>query len=567
MTDDKWWESSPIVGNEPAPTASPDEWWKDSPVVSASPADVSSHSPKLPQTPSPNADLADEKTKPAEGYDFVYGKWRPPGWWQQQLSDMRKQETLRQYGEEGGLTHMARSVLSGGMFGWEPKAVGAIKGWWYGTPPEQEATSERQREDEFRRQHPAVDFAGKMAGGMSSFAAATPALEAAPVVGPGISAAGNAIDRVRQAYGWVPAAAASGAAIGAPIGALEAAGQDEPVGQGALTGALGGLIAGPAAEGVVRGVATGVAPWVSDYMIRRYANGGRETIGEMLASENPHAVGEGGGNAFGRLVKQAEDIGAGFPITGHQIRTAQTISKEVYNRDTINQVLQPIGEQLNADTPVGRPMIREMGDRIGAAYRSVEPNIRGMLDPPLRTTIQRIRNAVPRALQHDFDDTLDRILYSRVQPTNRLDGSDFRAVESELGQRAREIIGSSGSSFSERDLGRSLADVRDALFTMMARHSPASTTLQLQNINRAYSQLIPVEAAATAIGARGGVFSSAQLYNALRSTNQTARRRGIARGTANMQEDIEAAKDAMTKSVPDSGTPGRLELAGMATAL
>jgi len=450
-----------------------------------------------------------------------------------------------------------RSVLSGAMFGWEPKAIGALESLRTGAPVAETAMSERERQEQYRTEHPYASFAGNVAGGAAGMMAATPYLEAAPVVGAGMRMAGNALGRLRQTAGWVPGAAATGAAIGAPLGAIEAAGEDKSMGQGAVSGAIGGAIAGPVVEGAVRGVANTIAPWVSEHMAGRIAQGERPTIGETVASEDPHLVGEGG-NMLGRLMKTKEDVEAGFPIAGAPIRQAQQTSREVFNLNRINAALEPIGESIAPDTPVGRPMIREMGDRLGAAYNRLVPQIAGEVDAPLTHGIQMAETRVPAALRQDFGTEIDRIVISKSHPqTGELSGRDFKDAEAELRQAATEYMSSPNPS--DKRLGRAFADVRDELFAMMDRHNAPDVSERLRDINHGYSILIPIEKAAGSVGARDGVFNASQLYTALKATDQSARKRGFARGTAHLQEDIENAKQAMVKTIPDSGTPGRLE--------
>lgn len=455
---------------------------------------------------------------------------------------------------------VVRSALTGATFGWEPKIMGALPG---GEAAAETAMSERERQEKFRSEHPYANFALGTAGGAASLMGAGQVAAATPYVGPALAGAGNALGAIRNSVGWVPAAAATGAVIGAPLGAIEAAGEDKPIGQGAVSGAVGGALLTPGLEGAGRAISRAVAPWVSRHMAGEIADGARPTFGEAVASEDPHLPGQGG-NVLGRLFKSKEDVEAGYPIAGAPIRQAQQTSREIYNLDRINSALEPIGESIAPDTPVGRPMIREMGDRLGAAYNQLIPQISGEVDAPLTHSIQQAETRVPVALRQDFNNEIDRIVISKSHPqTGELSGQNFKDAEAELRQAAVENMSSPNPS--DRRMGRAFADVRDELFQMMDRHNTPDVADRLRAINHGYSMLIPIEKAAGTVGAKDGVFNASALFSALKATDQTARKRGFSRGTAQLQEDIENAKNAMVRTISDSGTPGRLETTLMGT--
>jgi hypothetical protein len=454
-----------------------------------------------------------------------------------------------------------RSFLTGATFGWEPKIMGALP--WTG-PAAEAAMSERERQEKFRSEHPYGNFALGAAGGAASLMGAGRIAAATPYVGGAMAAGGNALGAIRNSVGWVPAAMAGGAAIGAPLGAIEAAGEDKPIGQGAVSGAVGGALLTPGLEGAGRAIGRAVSPWVSKYMAGEIADGARPTFGEAVASEDAHLMGEGG-NALGKLIKGQEDVIAGLPLSGVNARQAQQLSRETMNRDMINKALEPISESIAPDTPVGRPMIKEMGDRLGKAYEDLIPRIRGSVDADLTTGIQKAEKTVPLSLRAEFQDITDRLVINNSDPlTGELSGKAFKNAESALREKALDLM-SSGDAF-HKDLGRAVGKVRDELFDMMDRHNTPDVVDRLRDINHGYSINVLMEKAAGFIGAKDGVFNASQLVSALKATDQSARKRGFSRGTAKLQDAIENAKAAMAPTINDSGTAGRSEIGGLAAA-
>jgi hypothetical protein len=574
MTSANWWESSPLVthpGNASRGVtgggAAAANWWESAPIVGQA-----IQSPAAPV----EAQKLFEAAPAVEGEPAHFvgprGEWVLP---EQLPAAAAERQTLinekAAAANDQGLPGAGAvgSVVGGAMYGWAPKAVGMLESLRTGVPVAQVAMSERQRMELYKQQHPYANMAGNVLGGGASLAAAAPLLEAAPVVGPALGAAGNVLGRLRGlgTAGAIGASAAGNAALGGALGGLEAAGEDKSVGQGVLHGAIAGGIAGPAIEGAVRGVANTVGPWASEYMQRQIAAGAVPTIGETLAHTGPHGVGEGG-PMWRSLIKQGEEVLAGAPVAGATARRAQQLSRETMNRDMINEVLAPIGESIAPDTAVGHNMVKEAGDKFGKAYDQLIPQIKGQVDAPLTHSIAQARDRVPEALKGDFDATIADIISSKADPhTLELSGSKFKDAESELRQEVTNYVSGGASTASERKLGRALGDVRDALFTMMDRHNAPDVAERLRDINHGYSMLIPIEKAASMVGAQGGVFNASQLYSALKAVNTTARKRGIARGTANMQEAIENAKEAAVRQINDSGSAGRLELPAAAAAL
>lgn len=136
----------------------------------------------------------------------------------------------------------------------------------------------------------------------------------------------------------------------------------------------------------------------------------------------------------------------------------------------------------------------------------------------------------------------------------RLDGRAVQNAISSLGREARDWLGRA-SSPHERDMGRALGQVRDAVERIAIRHSPTDAMEGFRAVNRAHQGQLRLERAAGSVAAEDGIFSPAQLHNA---TKVVGGERAFARGRAPGQELSSAAKATMSQRVGDSGTAGRM---------
>jgi hypothetical protein len=123
-------------------------------------------------------------------------------------------------------------------------------------------------------------------------------------------------------------------------------------------------------------------------------------------------------------------------------------------------------------------------------------------------------------------------------------------IEADLGKAARDLQMSSVSA--ERDVGKAIAEARQAFRDLMARNLPADDAMRLPGADRAYANIVPVKAAAERAKAQGGVFTPNQLQNATRP------------GT-DMRGFADNAQSVLSSRVPNSGTADRAMLMAMLT--
>ena len=384
----------------------------------------------------------------------------------------------------------------------------------------------REREEEYQARRAAsgdtgFDFA-RMAGGIVPAAVATAALRA-PVT--------------------LPGAVGQGAALGAVQGAaMPALGDPETPERtrAALSGAAFGGVGGGVGQVVGRAIAPRVDPNV-------------RTLREAGVELPP-------GQAFGGILRSAEERLANAPIIGRAVQRAQERGVETFNTAVANRVLAPLNAQVPAEVKTGRDLVSHVATTVSDAYKDLARNISPFgLDRQFATDVT---NVAQRFLTPDMEQVLARSLQrdvlSRVQQGGRIDGDTYLNIVETLGRNAREYLGS--SVVKERELGRAFAAMRDSFDDLLSRTNP-NLTDQVSAARQAYRGLIPLDRAARS--AEGGVFTPAQFAAAVRDADTSARGAAFARGQAYMQDLADAGVLAMA---PSPGAAGMIDKLAMGAA-
>jgi len=461
-------------------------------------------------------------------------------------------------GSEGGLADRIRALSSGMSYGLSDELERAlveaqtrgqnlnrrILGEEIPYTAEQygEAYSDvaRGNTQDFARTRPLQNFALQLAGG---------------AVAPGMVSAGNYV--AQGTTGGIRAGRAAG--VGAGIGGVTGFGTAEGdladrleggaigAGVGALTGAAGQRVVDRFARGAV-GADTTAARQLS-------REGVQLTPGQML-QEAP---------LVGGMIRGTEDRLAGWPLVGDAIQGARIRGFETANIAGAQRGLTPIGETIPSKIAPGYEAVEYVQDRLGQAYADVLSRVSPTIDAPLDTGIAEILADAPASMGEARARQLAEILSSRVMrnvdpETRRISGEEFKRIETVLGQQQRELSRSVDSD--QRALGLALGDIRSEFRDALARQYPAEAP-RLQQINTGYANLVRIEDATGTAGAmqRGGVFTAAQLANAVRRNTGSRSQRGA--GTGLMRDLATNMGEVLPSTVPDSGTAGRAGLAAL----
>ncbi|HEV2225070.1 MAG TPA: hypothetical protein VGR84_18910 [Candidatus Acidoferrales bacterium] len=283
-------------------------------------------------------------------------------------------------------------------------------------------------------------------------------------------------------------------------------------------------------------------------------------LAKYLASKGveltPGQMGTGGG-MIGRQIRRAEEAFKSFPILGSFIRSGEGRSIESFDRATINQALEPIGQSLPKNVEIGHTAVAHAADKVNDAYDHLLPHIHFGTDRQFASDIANLRGMVmsmPAPQIEQFSNILRHRLATRLAPTGMMDGKTFKQVDSELRVLSEPYIRSPDAA--QQQLGRAIQEVRSAMRAAVTRQNPKYAT-RLQNINNSYAMLTRIEQATSRRLQGTGVFTPADLLAAVKSQDMSRRRREFAHADALMQDWASAGQQVLPAKMPDSGTPER----------
>lgn len=263
------------------------------------------------------------------------------------------------------------------------------------------------------------------------------------------------------------------------------------------------------------------------------------------------------GQTHGGTVRRAEEAHKSNPLTGNAIREAENRSIQTYNRAWYNKVLAPIGEKFEGDE-IGRTGIGQVVKKVDAAYERIKPKLKLSPDDTFLEDMAKTReeaSEMPEPQEKQFENIVNNRLLKRIGPDGNIDGSTFKQIESEL-THLSSVYKSSGDA-AHRELGAAIQDVVTNLRENLERSSDPSVREELKKINTSWAMLTRLESAAARRAGSGGVFTTGDMLQAVKSGDKSARRRTFARGDALMQDFAETAHSVLPDRLPDSGTAER----------
>jgi hypothetical protein len=373
----------------------------------------------------------------------------------------------------------------------------------------------------YSQAHPVATTAGNISG---SVAATLPLTMAAPIANTYRGAAG-----IGALTG-----AASGAATPVEGGNDFWGDKAQQVGLGALTGG----VASPVLRGLSRLISPQVSPDVKALMDR----GVTPTPGQIL------------GGGFARTEEKLSSV----PYLGDMIKNAQQRAVQQFNAAAYNEALAPIGEKFTGK--VGQEGIEQVANKISAAYNEVLPKMQFKIDPQFHADVMNLSSmaqALPKQQADQFEKILKTQIYNKLGPQQNMDGQALKGVQSELAKAAKGYLGD--PSYDQRQLGAAISALKDAVEGNLARVNSPDLVQKLANANQAWANFARIRAAGASQGAmnKEGVFTAAQLQNAVRSADKSVGKGATATGNALMQDLSGAGQSVLGSKYPDSGTAGR----------
>lgn len=364
-----------------------------------------------------------------------------------------------------------------------------------------------------------------------------------------------------------PSNIALGAAAAPVRGASLAAKMAAGAGAGAAGAALAPLTSGDGfaqakAEQMATGAAFGgLAPAVMAGLSRVASPKASTDAGVQLLKDA--GVKPTVGQTLGGWANRTEEKLQSLPIVGDAIASARGRAVDQLNAAAINRATAPIGVKIDK---IGQEGIREAGDALSQAYDDVLGSLKTVkFDQQWQQDFGQLKamaKALPGPVRNTFANRISELVEKRISNAGGMTAQTMKELDSELGAMARRY--SRSAVASEQELGDAFLQAQSLLRAQVARNSPQAAS-QLKAINEGWANLVRVEKAGAAAINNDGVFSPAQLNNAIKNADASVRRRGAARGTALMQ-DLGSAGNALGNKVPNSGTVDRLLLGGGAGA-
>lgn len=356
-------------------------------------------------------------------------------------------------------------------------------------------------------------------------------------------------------------------ALGAAAAPARAASLGMKVAAGAGAGAAGSMLA-PVTEGdnfaqakaqqMALGAAFGGATPLATAGVARLVSPKASTDAglNLLKSEGVRpTVGQSLGGWANRIEEKAQSL----PIMGDAIAAARGRSVDQLNSAAINRATAPIGVKV---TKIGQEGIKEAGDALSSAYDDVLSGLKSIkFDPQWQQDFGQLKamaKSLPGPVRGTFTNRVNELIEKRISPAGGMTAQTMKELDSELGEMARRYGRSAVAS--EQDLGDAFMQAQSLLRSQVARNSPEAAG-RLKAINEGWANLVRIEKAGAAAINNDGVFSPAQLNNAIKNADSSTRRRGAARGTALMQ-DLGGAGSALGNKVPNSGTVDRMLMGG-----
>lgn len=267
------------------------------------------------------------------------------------------------------------------------------------------------------------------------------------------------------------------------------------------------------------------------------------------------------GQIMGGRTKIAEEKLMSLPLLGDAIASAKTKNLDQFQRAAYQRALDPIGEKAGPE--VGRRGIESVHNALTNAYEKILPKVQFKADQQFAqelNTVKQMVNTLPKEHARFFEQTLKRELFGRMTPQGNMSGASLKAVESRLGEIAKNYSGRGGF---EGDIGNAIKEVQSIVRANLERANPQMAG-ELAKVNAGWANYAILRDAASKQGAKEGIFTPAQLAssvlaNAKKGTGALGKAR-VSEGKALMQDLTEAGQKVLSQEYPDSGTFGRMAL-------
>lgn len=310
------------------------------------------------------------------------------------------------------------------------------------------------------------------------------------------------------------------------------------------------IAAGAIGGGLVPAVAGGIGRVISP----------KASLDPNLAMLKKEGITPTIGQTLGGWANRVEEKAQSLPIMGDAIAAARQKSSGQLNRAAMNRALSPVGENLPININLGNDAIEYTRRTLGNKYDALIPKMTVQADQPFAASVKNLQGMVQQgALDPKYSNKFEQILRDRVigkfQGQNSMTGQTLKDTQSYLSNEIKRYGASQDPD--ARLLGDALKELGSSLKDLSIRSNPKLAT-ELRAIDTGWANFKRVQKAASSVAAEDGMFSPAQLHNAVKAADRSKDKARFAEGNALMQDLSSVGKSTLTNKVPDSGTAGRL---------
>lgn len=261
------------------------------------------------------------------------------------------------------------------------------------------------------------------------------------------------------------------------------------------------------------------------------------------------------------VMKRGEEALTSMPLFGGGIAAQYKRGMSAFPVYMYNRALKPLGIELPKDTTPRTAFNKAraiFNKKYTEALEGVEIDVSDDLMDDLAQIVSKAKDEVGVAgLEKgaDFENMVIRQVLGRVKD-GKLSGESIQDIQKKIGQEALRF-GKSTDPIDDK-IATAYSDLDVEMMDLIAKYSPAKKEL-LQKTNKAYSQFVPLRAAA-AKGADSG-FTPEQAMTAVRAEERKAGAAGLSRlaaGEARMQKPIEVARSVIGDKLPTTGSGERM---------
>lgn len=269
------------------------------------------------------------------------------------------------------------------------------------------------------------------------------------------------------------------------------------------------------------------------------------------------------GQSLGGWANRLEEKLQSLPIVGDAISAARQGAGQDLSRAAINRSLAPIGAELPAGV-AGNDAILFARRALGDAYDNLLPRMAVQQDAQFAQAVGSLRQmvnqgAISNGASRQFRNFMNNEVDPLFQGQASMTGETFKRLQSKITEQIKNTQASTNAD--ERLLSTAYRELGDQLNQLSMRANPQLAP-ELQAVNTGWANFKRVQKAASSVAAEDGVFSPAQLHNAVKAADRSKDKARFAEGNALMQDLSAAGKNLLSNKVPNSGTVDRTLLIG-----